>query len=88
MPLAMQRQSDSAESAGDSKFSPLMNVTDDAATGSDHPEGTEDCRGPPEVVDKVNVPVVLQRQAPMIELVPETFEVPQDCDTRKSHMSV
>ena len=26
----------------------LMNVTDDAATGSDHPEGTGDCRGPPE----------------------------------------
>ena len=28
------------------------------------------------VVDNVDVPVVLQRQAPM---------VPQDCDTRRSH---
>ena len=36
-----------------------------------------------QVVDKVEVPVVLQRQAPMIEFVHEIFEV--DCGTRRSH---
>ena len=35
------------------------------------------------VVDNVDVPVVvLQKQAPMVQ---ETADVPQDCETRRSH---
>ena len=42
-----------------------------------------DCRcTQSQVFDKVGVPVVLQRQTPMIQLARETVEVPQDCVTR------